>query len=175
VVLALTVAFAGLVALGIALLVTSPGDEVNRVFSLWIYQALVVLSVAIAAARAISVRRDRLAWSVIAFSLACSAFAEIYYEAFEPEAYPSIADVAWLAFYPVLYVGMVLLVRKRARSIAACDAYIAMTSSRPFRLPRSSEDALAELERAAGTQFDPNVVRVLAANVRDGQEAEDAA
>ncbi len=76
-----------------------------------------LLAVVIAGSRAIAIRRDRLAWSVITFSLACSAFAEIYYAVFQPEAYPSIADVAWIAFYPAVYLGMVLLIRGRNRSI----------------------------------------------------------
>ena len=114
---ATAVAFLGLAVFGVVMLATSPGTELNRFFSLWVYQTLVVLAVVIAGSRAIAVKRDRLAWSVITFSLSCSAFAEIYYAAVEPEAYPSIADVAWIAFYPAVYVGMVLLVRRRARSI----------------------------------------------------------
>jgi diguanylate cyclase (GGDEF)-like protein len=82
-----------------------------------VYQGLVVLSVVIAGSRAIAVRRDRLAWSVVALSLACTAFAEIYYAVVEPAAYPSIADIGWIAFYPVMYVGMVLLIRRRAKAI----------------------------------------------------------
>ena len=50
-----------------------------------------------------------------------------------------------------------------ARIIAVCDAYDAMTSSRPYRpTPMSVEGAVAELCRSAGTQFDPAVVDVFA-------------
>jgi two-component system cell cycle response regulator len=45
-----------------------------------------------------------------------------------------------------------------ARVVAACDAYHAMTTERPHRPRRSSSEALAELYRCAGTQFDPTVV-----------------
>jgi HD-GYP domain-containing protein (c-di-GMP phosphodiesterase class II) len=33
-----------------------------------------------------------------------------------------------------------------------------MTTDRPYRAARSAEEALAELELCAGTQFDPDVV-----------------
>jgi HD-GYP domain-containing protein (c-di-GMP phosphodiesterase class II) len=45
-----------------------------------------------------------------------------------------------------------------ARIIAVVDAYDAMTSDRPYRRAMPQEDAVAELERHAGTQFDPTVV-----------------
>jgi HD-GYP domain-containing protein (c-di-GMP phosphodiesterase class II) len=45
-----------------------------------------------------------------------------------------------------------------SRVIAACDAFEAMVSRRPYRAPLSVEEALAELVAAAGTQFDPEVV-----------------
>jgi diguanylate cyclase (GGDEF)-like protein len=48
-----------------------------------------------------------------------------------------------------------------ARIIAACDAYDAMTSARPYQQAVSHRDALAELQRCAGTQFDPNVIDTL--------------
>jgi two-component system, cell cycle response regulator len=45
-----------------------------------------------------------------------------------------------------------------ARVVAVCDAFDAMTSSRPYRPALSVDEALAELRRCAGTQFDPAVV-----------------
>ena len=45
-----------------------------------------------------------------------------------------------------------------ARIIGACDAYSAMTSDRPYRAARTQEDAIGELRRCAGRQFDPSVV-----------------
>jgi putative nucleotidyltransferase with HDIG domain len=47
-----------------------------------------------------------------------------------------------------------------ARIVAVADAYDAMVSTRPYRKAMSSELALVELEKNAGTQFDPNVVRI---------------
>jgi two-component system cell cycle response regulator len=58
-----------------------------------------------------------------------------------------------------------------ARIIAICDAYDAMTSTRPYRAAMSREVALDELRRCAGTQFDPAVVDAFAAEVRSGAGA----
>ena len=45
-----------------------------------------------------------------------------------------------------------------ARVVAVADAYAAMTGGRPYREARTADEALAELRRGAGTQFDPAVV-----------------
>ncbi|HEX7581456.1 MAG TPA: diguanylate cyclase [Gaiellaceae bacterium] len=45
-----------------------------------------------------------------------------------------------------------------ARIIFVADAFDAMTSERVYRKPLSERDAVAELERCAGSQFDPTVV-----------------
>ena len=49
-----------------------------------------------------------------------------------------------------------------ARIVCACDAFSAMTTDRPYRKAMSPADALDELRRGAGTQFDPRVVEALA-------------
>jgi two-component system cell cycle response regulator len=45
-----------------------------------------------------------------------------------------------------------------ARIIAVCDAYDAMVSDRPYRSAMPNEQAVQELARCSGTQFDPDVV-----------------
>jgi len=47
-----------------------------------------------------------------------------------------------------------------AAIIAVADAFDAMTSSRPYKDPRSREDALCELIRFSGKQFDPSIVDI---------------
>lgn len=45
-----------------------------------------------------------------------------------------------------------------ARILAVADAFDAMTTDRPYRASLPEEEALLELRRGAGTQFDPRVV-----------------
>jgi diguanylate cyclase (GGDEF)-like protein len=45
-----------------------------------------------------------------------------------------------------------------SRVVAVCDAFDAMTTDRPYRQALSEDDAIEEIRRCAGTQFDPIVV-----------------
>ena len=55
-----------------------------------------------------------------------------------------------------------------SRIISACDAYCAMTRGRPYQPSLSRSDAVRELKRHAGTQFDEQIVATLA-NVVDSR------
>jgi diguanylate cyclase (GGDEF)-like protein len=48
-----------------------------------------------------------------------------------------------------------------ARIVAVCDAYSAITSDRPYRAACAEKQAVAELRRCAGAQFDPRLVEIL--------------
>ena len=54
-----------------------------------------------------------------------------------------------------------------SRILFVADAYDAMTSDRVYRSRLSHERAISELERCAGTQFDPEVVAALVAMLRE--------
>jgi diguanylate cyclase (GGDEF)-like protein/putative nucleotidyltransferase with HDIG domain len=56
-----------------------------------------------------------------------------------------------------------------ARIIFVADAFDAMTSDRVYRPRLTEADALAELERHAGTQFDPEIVAALADELEPAQ------
>jgi diguanylate cyclase (GGDEF)-like protein/putative nucleotidyltransferase with HDIG domain len=47
-----------------------------------------------------------------------------------------------------------------ARILCIVDSFAAMTSARPYRAALSVEEAVEELKRGAGKQFDPNLVKV---------------
>jgi HD-GYP domain-containing protein (c-di-GMP phosphodiesterase class II) len=52
-----------------------------------------------------------------------------------------------------------------ARIVRCCDAFSAMTTDRSYRRALPVEEAVAELHRCSGTDFDPEVVDALAATV----------
>jgi putative nucleotidyltransferase with HDIG domain len=58
-----------------------------------------------------------------------------------------------------------------SRMIAVADAYDAMTTNRPYRLSMSHTEAISELRRAGGAQFDPKVVDAFIRSFQDGQNA----
>jgi diguanylate cyclase (GGDEF)-like protein len=59
-----------------------------------------------------------------------------------------------------------------ARVVAACNAYSSMTTARPFRAARAVTDAVDELRRGAGHQFDPVVVAALVAVLEGSPEGD---
>jgi diguanylate cyclase (GGDEF)-like protein len=60
-----------------------------------------------------------------------------------------------------------------ARIVAVCDAYEAMITERCYRPARTEEEAMAELRRHAGRQFDPAVIEALCRHLASAPEPED--
>jgi HD-GYP domain-containing protein (c-di-GMP phosphodiesterase class II) len=52
-----------------------------------------------------------------------------------------------------------------AHIVRACDAFSAMTTDRLYRKARPVDEAVAELRRCSGTDFDPAVVEALVASL----------
>jgi HD-GYP domain-containing protein (c-di-GMP phosphodiesterase class II) len=61
-----------------------------------------------------------------------------------------------------------------ARVLAIADAFDAMTSDRPYRRALSHDEALAEVERCAGTQFDPELVEIFVDLFGEAEKLSDA-
>jgi two-component system cell cycle response regulator len=60
-----------------------------------------------------------------------------------------------------------------ARIVSVCDAFNSMTSQRPYGRELSTDEAVSELRRCAGEQFDPGVVETLCQSLiapNDGNE-----
>jgi len=60
--------------------------------------------------------------------------------------------------YPQGLVGANIPIMSRI--VAVLDTYDAMTNDRPYRKALSTEEAIGEIKRCSGTQFDPEVVDV---------------
>lgn len=54
---------------------------------------------------------------------------------------------------------------REARIIAVADVYEAMTAERSYQKTKTKEEAVSELKRCAGTQFDPEIVEVFVMKV----------
>ena len=87
-------------------------------FAQSLYTALNLTAAALIAVRAYRVAADRLAWSLIAAGMACSAAGDVVYALWVPDGQsPSAADPAYLAFYPLVYAGVLVLMRARLRRL----------------------------------------------------------
>ena len=60
-----------------------------------------------------------------------------------------------------------------ARIIALADTYDAMTSTRSYRKALSHEEAIAEIERCSGSQFDPKLAKAFIENQEEMRKAKD--
>jgi diguanylate cyclase (GGDEF)-like protein len=100
-----------------SLLVT--GGPVDRFFDAWIYTGLLLAACGCCFARAILIRAERLPWLLLSCGLLLWTIGDLYYYFFlsssESPPVPSVADPFYLAFYPVSYVALALLLRRRMR------------------------------------------------------------
>jgi HD-GYP domain-containing protein (c-di-GMP phosphodiesterase class II) len=59
-----------------------------------------------------------------------------------------------------------------SRIVFVCSAFADMTTARPHRVARDVPEALKELERGAGTQFDPEVVEAFRSEFSSPEDLE---
>jgi two-component system cell cycle response regulator len=97
------------------------GAWLERLAAGHLYDAVVVAAGIALLLRARAVPRERWAWLLLGAGVLCWATGEIYWtEAIldnPSPPYPSPADAFYLAFYPLAYAGLALLVRARAREL----------------------------------------------------------
>ena len=84
----------------------------------WLYDTLMLAAAGLVLARAWRVPRERWAWLLIGAGMAIAAVGDVVYAIWVPEGVsPSLADPLYLAFYPLGYAGLLLLVRTALRTV----------------------------------------------------------
>lgn len=56
-----------------------------------------------------------------------------------------------------------------SRIVSVADAYEVMTNGRIYKVPISQEDAIKELKRCSGTQFDPTIVKIFVRRILENK------
>ena len=97
-------------------------------FDEFLYPALNLLAAGLIVVRAYRVTAERLAWTLIAAGMTCSAMGDVIYALWVSDGQsPSAADPAYLAYYPLVYAGLLLLLRarlKRASLLVQLDSLV---------------------------------------------------
>jgi len=93
--------------------------EIDVLVDAWAYNAVLVLASAVCLLRAALNVNDRFIWLAFGLGLAFWSAGDIYWTVALADAkkvpYPSLADAGYLLAYPAMYVGVLLLVRRRVR------------------------------------------------------------
>ncbi len=96
-----------------------PQGRLDTLFDSLVYNGLLVAASLVCLGRGLLVRAERLPWLLLGTALALWTTGDLYYYFFLSGAaevpIPSVADPFYLAFYPVSYVALALLLRKRMR------------------------------------------------------------
>jgi diguanylate cyclase (GGDEF)-like protein len=115
--------FLALVAYALHVGVGLGGAGLEPFFADYVYNALVLVAAASCLTRAVRVADHRAAWTLLGVALLSWAGAEVYNsfhlsKMAEPP-YPSLSDGLYIAFYPLTYAALVMLVRSRLREARA--------------------------------------------------------
>jgi two-component system, cell cycle response regulator len=130
-----TVLVAGLALLALRYLghIAAVGGT-QRLYQTWFYEGLELLAALGCLARAAFVRAERSAWFFIGAALLATTCGDVLFDFWYGGSppFPSAADVGYLAFYPLLYVGIVLLLRQRVSTFSPSlwlDGLVAATAA----------------------------------------------
>jgi diguanylate cyclase (GGDEF)-like protein len=106
---------------GSTLLRSSPGASV--LLDGWVAPGIGVGAGLLCLARAVLVRQARAAWVCLGVGLSLYGIGTFYWWhsvlPLEQPPFPSLSDLLWLSFYPLAYVAVVLLVRRRIQRLQA--------------------------------------------------------
>ncbi len=99
------------------------GTGTNPLLDHWLYDGLMLGGALVCLARGVLVREERGAWSLIGAGLLLWSFGDIYWTAVlaarQDPPIPSLSDLGYLAFYPLLLAGIALLARARMERVRA--------------------------------------------------------
>ncbi len=118
----LVLLFAAVLAYAAHVTVGLGGRHHEHVWNHWVYDSTTGASALLCFGRS-RIGTDRRAWAAIGLALAFSWLGDIYWNNFLADLasppYPSWADLGYLAYYPPLYYGLMLLIRARTPRLLA--------------------------------------------------------
>ena len=145
-------------ALGVAVFAASTFAHVagsEGFFAEVLYPALNLFAAGLIGLRAYRVRAERLAWILIAAGMASSGVGDVIYAAWVSDGQsPSAADPAYLASYPLVYAGLLLLVRgclQRVPTTIRLDALVCGLTAAAVAAALASGPIGAATTRATAT------------------------
>jgi diguanylate cyclase (GGDEF)-like protein len=106
----------GALALHLAAGLAGHGDA--PLVGLWLYNGIELLATGLLIHRVVTVRRNRLAWSLLTGYVAMSTCGDLLWSALAVDGVlppGSVADIAYYAAYPLAYAGVAVLLRGRSR------------------------------------------------------------
>lgn len=99
---------------------SEPGH--NTLLDSWLYDSLTLGGAGLVAARGWLVVHERSAWLLLSVAMASSAGGDLVYSLLGPNApWPSVADPVYLAFYPLAYAALVVLLWSGVRRLSVAD------------------------------------------------------
>ncbi len=101
------------------------GDVTSPFFDDWLYLGLLGTAAVGCLARAVVAPAERLAWSLMGAAIVTWTLGDLYWtvDFGQSMSTPSLADVLYLAFYPLAYASLLLLIRGQA-GLASRDLWL---------------------------------------------------